>query len=77
MSPAPARFGIAVFLGAFLLFQVLVAALLLLAVRAAAWPSPLTPGEEWKPDPPAALDGRLQQPAERPQALSGVRISPR
>src|SRR2546425_2099907 len=108
MSPAPARFGIAVFLGAFLLFQVqlilakrllpwfggapavwttcmlffqvalllgyayahalaraaprrqrdahlalLAAALLLLAVRAAAWPSPLTPGEEWKPGPAA------------------------
>src|SRR6266536_6565878 len=105
---SPARFGIAVFLGAFLLFQVqlilakrllpwfggapavwttcmlffqvalllgyayahalaraaprrqrdahlalLAAALLLLAVRAAAWPSPLTPGEEWKPDPAA------------------------
>jgi hypothetical protein len=109
MSPAPARFGIAVFLGAFLLFQVqlilakrllpwfggapavwttcmlffqvalllgyayahalaraaprrqrdahlalLAAALLLLAARAAAWPSPLTPGEEWKPDPAAS-----------------------
>ncbi len=104
MSPAPARFGLAVFLGAFLLFQVqlilakrllpwfggapavwttcmlffqvalllgyayahalvraaprrqrdahlalLGAVLVLLAVRAAAWPSPLTPGEDWKP----------------------------
>ena len=109
MSPAPARFGLAVFLGAFLLFQVqlilakrllpwfggapavwttcmrffqvavllgyvyahglaraaprrqrdahlalLAAALVLLAVRAAAWPSPLTPGEAWKPGPAAS-----------------------
>jgi spermidine synthase len=106
MSPAPARFGLAAFFGAFLLFQMqfilgkrllpwfggaaavwttcmlffqvalllgyawahglaraaprrqrdahlalLAAVLVLLAVRAAAWPSPLTPGGAWKPDP--------------------------
>src|SRR5260221_9587581 len=32
----------------------LAAALVLLATRAGSWPSPLTPGDGWKPDPVAA-----------------------
>jgi hypothetical protein len=32
----------------------LAAALVLLATRAGSWPSPLTPGDGWKPDPAAA-----------------------